>query len=380
MRVLLFTQDFPPAVGGIETYSWELARGWARAGVHVVVLCPQQAGSAAIDRDAPFEVVRTRIPCDTFAITGFAAALPIVRRHRLDTVFLAQWQTGPSLLRARRAGRLGRLFVAAHGRELLFRPFAAAPPAQAVCDRWRRRVLREADALFPVSRYTAGLCARVAGARDHVFVVGNGTDPGRFTPGDGAAFRRRHGLGARPVIATIGRLVARKGVDDVLRALPRLRARHPELLYVIAGSGPDRSRLEALAGALEVRDMVRFVGRVADAEVAEVFRACDVFVTASRDDEPDVEGFGIVFLEAGACARAVVGTRAGGIPDAIVDGETGLLVPQSAPEALAEALGRLLDDGALRARLGAAGRRRVLAGATWEASAATILGHMRSLG
>lgn len=377
--MLLFTQDFPPAVGGIETYSWELARCWSRAQGEVVVLCPQREGSAAIDRAAPFEVVRTRIPCDTFALSGWAAALPIVRRRRIDAVFLAQWQTGPSLLRARAAGRVRRLFVAAHGRELLFAPFAAAPPVQAACDRMRLRVLREADALFPVSRYTAGLITRIGVDRERVFVVGNGTDPARFSPGDGAAFRRRHDLGERPVIATIGRLVARKGVDDVLRAIPRLRARHPALLYVIAGGGPDRSRLEALAAELGVAGSVRFLGRVADDEVPELYRACDVFVTASRDDEPDVEGFGIVFLEAAASERAAVGTRAGGIADAIVDGETGLLVPQGDPEALAGALDRLLGDAALRGRLGAAGRRRVLAGATWEASAARILEHMRSL-
>lgn len=379
MRLLVLTQDFPPAIGGIETYSWELARRWADAVEELVVVCPRQRGSAAVDRAAPFPVIRTRVPCDLLALGARAAIMPIVRRRRIDAVFLAQWQPGPSLLGPRRAGRIPRLFVAAHGRELLFAPFAGAPRLQAACDRLRRDVLAGADALFPVSRYTAGLIRRIGVDHPRVVVVGNGTDPARFTPGEGAAFRARHGLGDRPLILTLGRLVARKGIDDVIRSLPTLRAHHPDALYAVAGGGPDRARLEGLVAELGLGDAVRFLGRLEADELVPALRACDVFVTASRDDEPDVEGFGIVFLEAGACGRPVVGTFAGGIPDAIVDGETGLLVPQADPTALAGALGRLLDDPALRRRLGAAGRRRVVEVANWDTAARRILAAMREV-
>ncbi|MEZ4381271.1 MAG: glycosyltransferase family 4 protein [Nannocystaceae bacterium] len=375
----MLTQDFPPAVGGIETYSWELARRWVDALEHVVVLAPRQRDAARFDARAPFPVVRTRIPCDLLSVSARAAVMPIVRRHRIDAVFSAQWQPTPSLLGLRSSGQIPRLFVAAHGRELLFAPFAAAAPIQNACDRLRSRVLREADALFPVSRFTADLISRVGGERDRVFVVGNGTDPQRFTPGDGASFRRAYDLEGLPILLTVGRLVARKGIDDVLRALPRLLERHPDLVYVIVGDGPDRGRLEGVVAEHGLRGAVRFLGRLDDDAVVEAFRACDVFVTASRRQGADVEGFGIVFLEANACERPVVGTRSGGIPDAIIDGETGLLVPEGDPAALADALVRLFDDPALRRALGRAGRARVLREASWDVTATRILERMRAL-
>ncbi len=378
MRLLVLTQDFPPRVGGIETYSWELARRWAREVEHLVVLAPSHPESARIDRAAPFTVVRTRVPDDLLSLAGGLPASAVVARHRIDTAFLAQWQPGGGVLALRRAGALRRVGIAAHGREILLRPFGGV--AQAAMDALRRKVLAGADALIPVSRYTAGLIRRQGVEHPRVFVVGNGTDPERFSPGDGGEFRRRHGLGEGPLVVTIGRLVPRKGIDDVLRALPSVVARAPGTIYAVIGGGPDQGRLEGLARSLGVAERVRFLGKVSDAEVVEGFRAADVFVTASRDDEPDVEGFGLVFLEAGACGRPVVGTRAGGIPDAIVDGETGLLVPQGDPAALGAALGRVLTDAELAGRLGAAGRQRVLTVANWDRAAAEILGALRGLG
>ena len=247
MRLLVYTQDFPPRVGGIETYSWELARRWAREVEHVVVLCPSHPESARIDRAAPFAVVRTRIPDDLLALGGALPLAATAARHRVDAAFLAQWQPGAGALPLRRVGALGRLFIAAHGRELLLRPFSGA--AQAAMDGLRRRVLGGADALFPVSHYTAGLIARIGVRHPAVHVVPNGADPERFSPGDGAGFRARHGLEGRPLLLTIGRLVARKGIDDVLRALPAVLGRVPGALYAIAGDGPDRGRLEGLGGA-----------------------------------------------------------------------------------------------------------------------------------
>jgi phosphatidylinositol alpha-1,6-mannosyltransferase len=374
MRLLVYSQDFPPRVGGIETYTWELARRWAEAVEALVVLAPSHAEAARVDREAPFPVVRTRIPDDLLAVLGEAALRRVARAHAIDTVFLAQWQIGAGPLRMRDAGRLRRVGVAAHGRELLIRPLAGLPPAQAAMDRLRRSVLSRADALFPVSRYTAGLIGRLGVVNPGIHVVHNGVDPGRFRPVDGGGFRRRYELGVGPVILTIGRLVPRKGIDDVLRALPAVRARIPGALYVIAGAGPDRGRLAGLAAELGVEEGVRFIGKISDEEVVEAYGACDLFVTASRDDEPDVEGFGLVFLEAGACGKACVGTRAGGIPDAIVEGETGLLAPQGDPAALAAAMSRLLADPGLAAAMGAAGRRRALGEASWDRAAAAILG------
>jgi phosphatidylinositol alpha-1,6-mannosyltransferase len=193
-----------------------------------------------------------------------------------------------------------------------------------------------------------------------------GTDPSRFQPRDATALRERLGLGSRPVLLTIARLVARKGIDTVLDALPRVLAAHPDAVYVIAGDGPEAESLKALSRRLGVERAVHFAGVVTDEELSLWYSLSDVFVMPSRSDPPDVEGFGIVFLEAAACERPVVAARAGGIPDAVAHGVTGVLVPPGDAAALGAELAALLADPARRAELGRRGRERVLADFTWD--------------
>ena len=138
------------------------------------------------------------------------------------------------------------------------------------------------------------------------------------------------------------------------------------MAYVVAGEGPDRERLEALALRLGVADAVRFVGAIPNEELALWYSLGEVFVMPSRSEPPDVEGFGIVFLEAAACERPVVAARAGGVPDAVADGISGLLVEPNDEEGLARALIELLSDPARRADLGRRARERVLAEFTWD--------------
>ena len=151
------------------------------------------------------------------------------------------------------------------------------------------------------------------------------------------------------VILCVGNLVARKGQDMVIRALPSLRQTIPDVTYLIVGEGPYRVPLDKLTLELGVRDRVIFAGRILVEELPDIYAISDVFVMPSRNEECDVEGFGLVFLEASACAKPVVGGRSGGIPDAIEEGVTGLLVGPRDPEDIANALARLLSDGDLAA-------------------------------
>jgi phosphatidylinositol alpha-1,6-mannosyltransferase len=160
------------------------------------------------------------------------------------------------------------------------------------------------------------------------------------------------------VIVTVGSLTARKGHDMVIRALPRLRETVPDITYLIVGQGGYRAKLEELAMSLGVRDRVIFVGQVSAEDLPDIYALADVFVMPSREhlESCDVEGFGLVFLEASACAKPVVGGRSGGIPDAIVDGVTGLLVNPNDAEDIANSLARLLTNSNLAIRLGQQGR------------------------
>ncbi len=363
MRLLFLTQDFPPDVGGTQTYAFELARRLAGRCEAFTVIAPRVSGCAETDRALPFEVVRVRASYDTLSVKALGPVLARTRRP-FDAAFHVQWPTALATLPARRLGRLRRIFVAAHGRELLFNPLPA--PLGAPYERLRRSVLTHADRLFPVSRYTGGLLERAGVSPERMTVLSNGADPDRFSPGDASALRARLGVADRRVVLSVCRLVPRKGLDTVIRALPRVAEAVPEVVYLIGGDGPDRPRLEALARETGVAERVRFLGKIPDAELPDHFRACDVFVMPSRLDPPHVEGFGLVFLEANACGKPVIGARTGGIPDAVADGETGLLVAPDDAAGLADAMTRVLADPDLARRLGERGRARVLEGFTWN--------------
>lgn len=371
MRLLMISQDFPPVTGGIQTYAHEVARRLAPRceAFHLVVPGP---GDESADHALGFPIHRVGQATSGLVARGMWAAIRIARQHRLDTAFHVQWQTGPISLVGRRLGPIRRMFVAAHGRELLLDPLGAWPGGSAIFGGVRRRVIAQADGLIPVSRFTGGLLQDLGAPQNKIHVVGNGTDPEHFVPTDGQEFRTRHGLGDRPLVITLGRLVPNKGVDTVIEAMPAIVRDCPNALYAIGGSGPDRGRLEELARRLGVSGHVRFLGRIPDEDLVPCYGAADVFATLSRMDPPAVEGFGIVFLEAGACGTPVVGARSGGIEDAIVDGETGLLIPPGDPAAAAAAIGRLLGDPALSKRLGQAGRQRVVSSANWDQAAARI--------
>jgi phosphatidylinositol alpha-1,6-mannosyltransferase len=366
VRLVLVTQDFPPRRGGIQTYALELAKRLASRVSAFAVVAPKAEDSAAIDGELPFRILRSGTS-DTLV----AAAAPLLAELALKDGFErslhAQWSTAPAALGLRAAKRLRSVAIAAHGRELLLAPWRAFPLAQRGYDAVRRRALTAADRVLANSEYTARL-ARELGVRDERLLVTHcGTDPAQFRPLDASALRERLGLTGRPVLLTIARLVERKGIDAVLRALPVVRQAVPNVAYAVVGDGPERERFAALSRELGVDEAVRFVGVVSDAELPLWYSLADVFVMPSRSDPPDVEGFGIVYLEASACERPVVATRAGGVPDAVADGISGLLVTPGDLDELATKIIELLLDPARAAELGRRGRERVLAELNWDA-------------
>lgn len=367
MRLLFVTQDFPPDVGGIQTYSWEVARRLARRTAALHVVAPQRPGAERIDRAAPFAVTRVPGRPDLLPVTALRAVVQRARQLQPHVSLHAQWQTvGAALLARALTGWPRRIACAAHGRELLFNPAPQALGLRSAYDRLRRWLVAHVDTFLPVSRYTAGLLRDLDVPTERLHVVPNGTDPERFHPADGEAIRHRLGLGGRPVLLTVGRLVPRKGIDTVLRALPAIAAAVPDVAYLVAGTGPDRTRLERLADRLQVRPHVVFLGSVPHDDLPAYYSAADLFVMPAREAPPDVEGFGLVFLEANACGTPVVGARTGGVPDAIVDGETGVLVPPSAPEPLADSVRRLLAHPNRLDALGRQGRARAVHAASWD--------------
>jgi len=365
VRLVLITQDFAPRRGGIQTWAVELAKRLAVACEAFAVVAPDVPGGRDADRELGLRVLRTGSP-NTLVAASAPAIARLVMQGGYDATLHAQWSTLPAALGLRAVGRIERVAVAAHGRELLLQPWNRVGAAQRGYTAIRRTTLGRADRVLAGSAFTAGLARDLGVLPERIRITHYGTDPERFRPRDATELRMRLGLGVRPVLLTIARLVRRKGVDVVIDAVRRIREQVPDVAYVVAGEGPEAQALATRAQQLGVEDSVHFVGAVSDHELPLYYALGDVFVMPSRSDPPDVEGFGIVFLEAAACEKPVVATRAGGIPDAVADGETGLLVPENAPQAFADAALSLLRDRARAAELGRRGRQRVLADFTWD--------------
>ena len=244
----------------------------------------------------------------------------------------------------------------------------------------KRRIARAifggAAVLLPISNWTRDLAMTLLGelgldsGGTRMRVVPLGTDPEHFRPGvDPTALRARFGLpdGDTRWLVTVARLQRHKGIDTVIQALPAILAGAPDVRYAVAGSGPDRERLERLAHQVGVRDCVRFLGAVDDQDLPALYNLGSVYVGASRRSERlGVEGFGIALVEASACGLPVVAANSGGIPDAVRDGETGFLVPPEEPAAFADAICRLLADPAIGKRIGQNGRRAVESYFNWD--------------
>lgn len=242
-----------------------------------------------------------------------------------------------------------------------------------------RRLFNSAAVLVAISQWTRALALDVlreigcTPERFDVRTVLLGTDPERFKPGiDTAGVRAKYGLPDGRWMLTVARLLPHKGQDVALRALALLAAREPKLRYMIIGSGPHREALGALAEALGVADRVHFLNAVPDADLPALYNVADVYVGPSRNSDGHVEGFGLSFVEASACGVPVVAGRYAGAPEAVNDGETGILVDCESAAAVAHAVQRILHDATLARQLGGGGRKTVETRFSWPRVAREI--------
>jgi phosphatidyl-myo-inositol dimannoside synthase len=355
IRTLVLTPDFPPAAGGIQLLVHRVAGGAAGLQCRVVTLATP--GAAEFDRAEPLPTHRVRRlpgprPLSTLALN--AAALRQAAAFRPEAVLSAHLAVSPAAAAVRRA--LGVPVVQYfHAKEVGTRP------------RLARFAARSADACVAVSGYTRDLVLAAGGEEEKIRLIHPGVDPPQP--------RQDPGREARPTILTIARIEDRyKGHDVMVRAMALVRARVPDAQWVVIGDGALRATIEEQARAtLPDPGAVRFLGRVGDAERDAWLRRAHVFAMPSRLPAGGFagEGFGIVYLEAGAHGCPVVAGAAGGALDAVADGRSGLLVDPADHVSVAAALTTLLEDPELRRRLGAAGAQRARAFA-WPRVAAAV--------
>ncbi len=346
----------------------------------LIVSTGRYVGAAESDGRFPQPIDRVNVAAQRLrTVWGLARwtwrARALARRHRVGFSWCAEFK--PAGYPARRLGVPYGVFL--YGTELLL---LEARIGRYPLKRWTaRRLLGDAAVVVAISQWTAARARALLGALGlddaaaRVRVVPLGTDPVQFRPGlDAGPVRARYGLSGGPWLLTVSRLEWHKGIDTTIRALPAVRAAVPGTRYAVVGPGPRREQLERIAVEAGVADAVRFVGEVDDRDLPALYNAADLYVGASRRHALMVEGFGISLVEASACGLAVVGGRSGGVPEAVRDGETGVLVDPDDPAAVAAAVIALLGDPDRRARLGAAGRQAVERYYNWDRVARDLIG------
>ncbi|MFE2378828.1 glycosyltransferase family 4 protein [Streptomyces sp. NPDC059398] len=368
-KTLIVTNDFPPRPGGIQAFLHNMALRLDPERVVVYASTWKRgaegaAATAAFDAEQPFTVVRDRTTMllPTPRVTARASGL--LREHGCTSVWFGAAAPLGLMAPSLRAAGAERLVATTHGHEA---GWAQLPgPRQLL-----RRIGEGTDTLTYLGEYTRSriAAALTPAAAGRMVQLPPGVDEKTFHPGSGgAAVRARLGLTDRPVVVCVSRLVPRKGQDTLIRAMPRILREVPDAVLLIVGGGPYARDLEKLAERTGVADSVRFTGPVPWAGLPAHYGAGDVFAMPCRTRRGglDVEGLGIVYLEASATGLPVVAGDSGGAPDAVLDGETGWVVRGGTAGDAADRIVTLLQDPGLRRRMGRRGRAWVEEKWRWD--------------
>jgi phosphatidyl-myo-inositol dimannoside synthase len=365
-RTLVVTNDFPPRVGGVQQYVERLVAGLPAD--RVAVLAPVWPGWRDHDEAQPYAIERwpEQFLWPTRHLERRVVAL--ASDHRADVVLFGHGFPLPWIAPGLAARGIPSVALT-HGAEV----WIARTPGLAAA---QRRGLRACRAVTSVSAHTGDLMRAALGEPPPLTVLYPGVDGARFAPTvEGRPVRERFGLDGRPLVVCVSRLVPRKGQDVLIEAMRSVRARVPDAALLLVGDGPERDALTR-AAATEPSGAVTLAGEATAEDLPAFYAAADVFAMPCRSRFAgfEIEGLGIVFLEAAASGKPVVAGRSGGAEEAVVDEQTGLLVEGAEPKAVALAMARLLQDGDLARRMGAAGRARVEAEFTWQRSAECLAG------
>ncbi|MDQ0747881.1 phosphatidylinositol alpha-1,6-mannosyltransferase [Streptomyces africanus] len=368
-KTLIVTNDFPPRPGGIQAFLHNMAlrldpqrlvvyaSTWKRSREGV-------AATAAFDAEQPFTVVRDRMTMLLPTPGATRRAVGLLREHGCTSVWFGAAAPLGLMAPALRSAGAERLVATTHGHEA---GWAQLPAARQLL----RRIGDSTDTITYLGEYTrsriAGALSPQAAAR--MAQLPPGVDEKTFHPGSGGdEVRARLGLTDRPVVVCVSRLVRRKGQDTLIQAMPRILAAEPDAVLLIVGGGPYEKDLRRLAHDTGVAASVRFTGPVPWSELPAHYGAGDVFAMPCRTRRGglDVEGLGIVYLEASATGLPVVAGDSGGAPDAVLDGETGWVVRGGSPDEAADRITTLLGDADLRRSMGERGREWVEEKWRWD--------------
>lgn len=368
-KTLLISDDFPPNIGGVANYYGQICRLLPPEKIGVLTALAMNA--FAYDRNQPYHIYREKLLSTNPLMwpkwqTAVRIASRIIRAERYEKMLVGQvlpYGTVAWIIHR----RLNIPYaVAVHGMDIRI------PRGR---KRWMvRQVLRSADQVIANSYATGDYVTQLGIEKSKILVVTPAINiPVTVRESELQTLRERYRLVGKRVILTVARLVPRKGHREVIAAFPRVLARAPNCVYVIVGSGSEMDALQRLVRLKKMEQNVIFTGSLSDIEVGRWYELCDVFIMApTADPKGDVEGFGTVYLEAASYGKPVIGSRLPGVTEAIVDGQTGVLVSPGSSEELSRAVWLLLQDQAYAHRLGLQAHDRVLHGYTWKSRAASV--------
>ncbi len=375
MRLLLVSSEFPPGPGGIGTHAYQLASNLSDLGLIVQVLCPQDYASEdeifKFNKLVPFSIIR--IADEKSKLSKGLNRLKLlnncIRGFKPDIVL-------SSGLWPIRLGALVKLFyhkvpwlIVAHGTE-----FGKSDGLQAylTCI-----ASNKADGIICVSEYTKHVVQILGVNRPRIDVIHNGADAQQYRfldPDQVMQLRDSLGVNNKFVLLTVGNVSSRKGQEVVIRALPAILDRFQQVVYWMAGLPSMQPELEHLAKELGVEKSIRFFGRTSMQTLLELYNSCDLFVMTSRQlDDGDFEGYGIAVIEAALCGKSAVVSDNSGLSEAVIDGQTGLLVKQNDPKSTADAIISLVSDPVLLQQLSMRAKSRAIDMQTWDKVAASYL-------
>ena len=329
-KILLLTPDYPPNRGGVANYLWNI---YSRLPRESVVVLSEKLSGKIWPRWLPayFEAVKT------------------IRAEKIESVHISHiLPMGYVVWMIKKVFGIPYV-VYLHGMDILLAQKSWWKKM------WAKKILLEADLVIANSEFTRKEAQKIVDRKIEIVYP---------CPNISASPEITHDK--TNIILSVGRLVARKGFDKVIEAMPKVLREIPEAKYFIVGGGPDAERLKSLTKNLQLDDKVIFYDNVVDGQLPDLYRQCDIFVMPCRQIGADVEGFGIVYLEAALFGKPSVAGRSGGVPEAVLDGKTGIVVNPDNVDEIAAAIIKLLKDDNFRRQLGEAAKNRVQNEFTWE--------------
>jgi len=367
---LVLAQDFPPVPGGVSVYTENLYKNWSG---RAVIIAPDL--HEPVREQFPANILVKRVPMDVTRgslkaylarqITLYRAGLSVIKKEKVHVVHCSHMASGLAALMINKLHSVPYILYT-YGSEITGQPGI-------VRHTLAKSILNNALRVITISQFTKRAIVRYGIDSEKIRLL-VGVEVNRFSRvGNPEATRKKYSIAGSPVILTVARLTEHKGIDTVIKALPNMLTRYPDMLYLVVGEGPYRSTLEGMSRELGVEKHVRLLGNIPHElqdETEAFYSLCDLFLMISRNiNDIEAEGFGLVFLEAGLSRKAVIGGNSGGIGDAVIDGVTGMLVEPGDPGQISECVLSLLENPNVMKRMGENGYKRAVSSFDWRINA-----------